>query len=129
MSTPFRIANTVRSRATLNISPFLNKRMVHSVTSAQEFNSAISQGKVLVDFYATWCGPCKMISPLLEKLEPQFPDIKFLKLDTEEVPEIASQFTVSNVPTFLFFKDGQQIDVVKGAAPAKLKASIENLNN
>jgi len=70
-----------------------------------------------------------MISPLLEKLEPQFPDIKFLKLDTEEVPEIASQFTVSNVPTFLFFKDGQQIDVVKGAAPAKLKASIENLNN
>lgn len=101
--------------------------MVHTVTSASEFNEAVASGAVVVDFFATWCGPCKMVAPLLEKLEPKFESIKFLKIDIEEVPEIASEYQVSAVPTFLYFKDGKVVNVVRGAAPAKIQQGLEEL--
>lgn len=66
-----------------------------------------------------------MVAPVLDKLEPQYSSIKFFKLDIEEVPEVSSEFEVSTVPTFILFKDGKVAEVVKGAAPAKIKQVLD----
>ncbi len=66
-----------------------------------------SELPVLVDFFATWCGPCRMLGPILEELEPQYEGkIKFVKLDVDEAPDIANQYGVRGVPTLILFKDG-----------------------
>lgn len=101
--------------------------MVQSITSAQEFNDAISKGLVIVDFYATWCGPCKMVAPIVEKLEPQYEGVKFLKVDIEQVADVASKYEVTAVPSFIYLKDGQVVDVVRGAAPAQIKQGLDKL--
>lgn len=106
---------------------FNQLRMVQSITSAQEFNDAISKGLVIVDFYATWCGPCKMVAPIVEKLEPQYEGVKFLKVDIEQVADVASKYEVTAVPSFIYLKDGQVVDVVRGAAPAQIKQGLDKL--
>lgn len=65
-----------------------------------------------------------MVAPLLEKLEPEYPKINFHKIDIEEVPEVAAQFEVSAVPTFILFKDGEPANVLKGAVPAYIKHTL-----
>jgi len=65
---------------------------------------------VIVDFYATWCGPCKMISPELEKMaSSEFTDVMFLKVDVDENEDIAAEYNVTAMPTFIFFKNGNQV--------------------
>lgn len=63
-------------------------------------------GDIVVDMYADWCGPCKMMAPILEELSETMTDIKFCKLNVDKAPNIAAQFRVMSIPTFLFFKDG-----------------------
>lgn len=128
----FKHINTLRPtlRATkfnLHKPQFNTLRMVHSIASANEFRESTASGKVLVDFFATWCGPCKMVSPLIEKLDTQYSDIKFFKLDIEAVPEIASELEVSTVPTFILYNDGKVVNIVRGAAPPKIKAALDEL--
>ncbi|THV40614.1 thioredoxin [Glycomyces buryatensis] len=76
---------------------------------------------VLVDFWATWCGPCKKVSPVLEELSGELGDIEFRKIDTDANPEITRQFQVMSVPTMILFKGGQPADQMIGAHP---KAAI-----
>lgn len=71
------------------------------------FNNLINQGKVLVDFFATWCGPCKMLSPVLEELASDRSDTKIIKVDVDECPNIAKQFGVMSIPTLILMENGQ----------------------
>lgn len=88
--------------------------MLKHITSREEFLDAIKEGTVIVDFYATWCGPCKMLTPVLEQLSEENPDLIVLKVDVDEVGSLAAQFGIQAVPTLLLFKGGQQIDTRMG---------------
>ena len=64
---------------------------------------------VVIDFFATWCGPCKMISPVLEEMEAQMSNVKFLKVDVDEAEDVAVHYQISAMPTFIFIKNGQKV--------------------
>ena len=74
-----------------------------------EFDSAINKDLVLVDFYAEWCGPCKMLGPVLEELSNEINYVSFCKVDVDESGEIANTFGVLSIPTLLLFKEGKLI--------------------
>lgn len=84
------------------------------------------QGLAVVDFWATWCGPCRMIAPIMEQLAESHADqVKVTKLDVDANPKSAARFGVRSIPTILFFKNGQVVDQVIGAVPkAVLEAKI-----
>lgn len=73
---------------------------------AKEFNDAIKEGKVLIDCYATWCGPCRMLGPILEELSNEITDYKFYKLDVDKNEDLARQFGIMSIPTMLIFENG-----------------------
>ena len=73
---------------------------------------------VIVDFWATWCGPCRMLSPLLDEVEEEMADkIVVVKVNVDDADEVAAQFRIMNIPTLLFFKNGQIVDKTVGAMP------------
>ena len=82
---------------------------------------------VLVDFYATWCGPCKKIAPELDKLEPKYKQVTFVKVNVEECPETAAKYKIEAMPTFLFFKKGHQTQMIRGARLEEIKEALGKL--
>ena len=85
--------------------------MMH-IGSADAFDKLIQDaGKpVLVDFWATWCGPCRMLAPILEELSGQHPELKIVKVDVDENRDLALQYGIESIPTLLVFKGGQMAD-------------------
>ncbi|SCU97538.1 LANO_0E16270g1_1 [Lachancea nothofagi CBS 11611] len=99
--------------------------MVTQISSSADFDKAIQADKlVVVDFFATWCGPCKMIAPMLEKFAAEYSSADFYKLDVDEVPEVAQKSEVSAMPTIVLFKSGKVVDKIVGANPALIKQKI-----
>lgn len=93
----------------------------------QNFNQETSEGFVLVDFWAPWCGPCKMIAPVLEEIDSEMNDkIKIVKLDVDENQETAAKFGVMSIPTLLLFKNGEVVDQVVGFQPKEALVDLIN---
>ena len=84
---------------------------------------------VVVDFYADWCGPCKIIEPVIHRLSEEYQGrVKFVKVDTDANQELAMQFGIMSIPTVMFFSKGKVEDIVIGAVPsAVLKSKVEAL--
>lgn len=98
---------------------------IQSMTALSELQALINSSKpVAIDFYATWCGPCRMISPRFEALSEKFPSITFVKVDVDQAGEIAQNMQISAMPTFVFFKDGKKVTTVVGADPTQLEAAL-----
>ncbi len=103
------------------------EELIMKIVNTQEFNELMNEKAVLVDFFATWCGPCKMLSPVLESVAEKMKDkVTIVKVDVDRSPDLAAKFGVMSVPTMIMFKNGRQVDAFSGYMPeANLMANIE----
>ncbi|HOA29595.1 MAG: thioredoxin [Candidatus Cloacimonetes bacterium] len=85
--------------------------------SDQNFSEIISNGKVLIDFWADWCGPCRMIGPIVEEVAAEVSDVTVAKVNVDDYPELAGKHGVMSIPTLLYLKDGQVVDTSVGLVP------------
>ncbi|MBM7620513.1 thioredoxin [Bacillus haimaensis] len=99
---------------------------IQNVTD-QTFTQETSEGLVLADFWAPWCGPCKMIAPVLEELDQDMGDkVKIVKVDVDENQETAGKFGVMSIPTLLVIKNGEVVDKAVGYQPKEALAELLN---
>jgi len=103
--------------------------MVHSVADNADFKAQLEAagGKlVVIDFFATWCGPCKMIAPHLEEMDKTMDDVVFLKVDVDECEDIAAEYNITAMPTFIFLKNKAKVADLTGANIEKLKEIVNS---
>lgn len=111
----------VMSEASVNVKPIKQGEFAGEVTQATN--------AVVVDFYATWCGPCQRLSPMLDKLAAGYTNqVKFVKVDVDEATALAKEFDVRAIPMLIFFKDGKPVDHIIGLpSEADLKSRLDTL--
>lgn len=90
--------------------------MVKEVNS-ENFNQEISKGKVLVDLWASWCFPCRQLTPIFEELSKEIKDVKFLKLNVDDNPDVAESYGVMGIPTLILFNNGKEVKRIVGVRP------------
>ncbi|UZK64234.1 thioredoxin [Mycoplasma mycoides subsp. capri] len=96
------------------------------ITSKEQFDKEIKEGKVLVDFNATWCGPCKMLTPILHDFAKKVDGVKFLDVDVDLNRQVAEEFRIMSIPTLITFENGNQVNKHIGfATPDQLKKLID----
>lgn len=93
--------------------------MAETVLTNGNFESEVikSDKPVLVDFWATWCGPCKMVAPIVEEIANEHPEIKVGKVNVDEQQELAARFGIESIPTIMYFVNGQVKDTIIGYRP------------
>ena len=101
---------------------------MHQVESVAEFNKIIAENTfVLVDFYADWCGPCRMMTPILESMSTVHTGVKFVKVNVDTLPALASQYEVTAMPTFLGFHNGKPTERLLGADRAGVERMLSKM--
>lgn len=101
--------------------------MAVKVADMDDLNTKLTEAGtklVVIDFYATWCGPCKMIAPKIEELASEFSDVVFLKVDVDESEDIAMKYNIASMPTFIFIKSSETVHQFSGANYDKLKDAV-----
>ena len=93
--------------------------MIIHVNNLNEFNEKIASGRVLVDFFATWCGPCRMLAPILEEVDErkEASDLLIIKVDVDEAGEIAAKYGIQSIPTLILFENGRAVKNALGYMP------------
>lgn len=120
-----------RSQTPPTQAPKARKAGVNAIHSKSAFTENVidrSQGRlVLLDCFATWCGPCKAIAPQIAKWseDPQYSGVEFYKIDVDEVPDVAQELGITAMPTFLLFKDGEKVKEIVGANPRAIKEALD----
>lgn len=94
----------------------------------ETFNDLIQDEFVLVDFFATWCGPCKMLTPVLEELSERGAEVKIVKMDVDECSNLAKKYAIMSVPTLMLFKNGEVIATEHGFMPKPMLEEWINKN-
>lgn len=99
--------------------------MVKEVTT-DNFQSEVFDTRrlVVIDMYADWCGPCKMMAPIIDSLSNEYEDVKFVKINVDDNPDIAARYNVESIPNFVFIKNGQLVNQVVGARDADSFADL-----
>ncbi|MCJ1312239.1 Cytoplasmic thioredoxin isoenzyme 2 [Agyrium rufum] len=99
---------------------------VHNLTSLGDFQKALQDPTpMIIDCYATWCGPCKVIAPKVVEFAKTYDSARFFKLDVDEVPEVAQELGIRAMPTFVVFKNGELFETVVGMNPPGLEAAVK----
>ena len=94
---------------------------------SDSFDAYVAEGVVLVDFWAEWCGPCRMLGPIFEELSGEMEGVKFAKVDITASEDLAKKFGVQSIPTIILLKDGKEVDRMMGAVPKdNLKQWVES---
>lgn len=103
--------------------------MVKDIKTNEFREKVIDSGKtVLVDFWASWCGPCRMLSPAVDSVSEQVSGVEFYKVNVDEEPELARQFEIMSIPTLIVFKNGTVVNQSVGVIPeSDIKALVENV--
>ena len=92
--------------------------MVEQVKTTAEFDALLKDNaSVFVDFFATWCGPCKMVGPVVEKVSEKVPGVKFVKVDVDELGDVAQRYGIMSIPALFAFKNGVKVDEIVGFVP------------
>ncbi|KAI9037523.1 thioredoxin family protein [Aspergillus affinis] len=112
---------------------FPSKIMAHGkvieVDNPVIFKALTSSGPVVVDFFATWCGPCKAVAPVVGKLSETYPNVRFIQVDVDKVRSVAQELQVRAMPTFVLFKDGQPLEKrVVGGNMKELEEGIKSIS-
>ncbi|MBQ3502552.1 MAG: thioredoxin [Clostridia bacterium] len=84
------------------------------ILNNETFNSINNDDFCVVDFSATWCGPCRMLKPIMEEIETLLPDVKFYNVDVDDAEDVAKDFRIFSIPTIMVFKNGQAVDSMVG---------------
>ncbi|KAF8323696.1 thioredoxin-domain-containing protein [Clavulina sp. PMI_390] len=98
---------------------------LHSLSDLSKVNEKSNGKLVVIDFNATWCGPCHMIAPKYQEFSRKYTDATFTEVDVDKAQDVARKYGVTAMPTFVFLKNGQQIDSVRGANPMALEKAIQ----
>lgn len=99
------------------------------IETEKEYDALLAENKaVFVDFYADWCGPCKMVSPIVEKLSEKNTEVTFVKVNVDDVPELAQRYGIMSIPTLLAIKNGEVAETVIGYRPeGDLQTAIDSI--
>ncbi|XP_029648318.1 thioredoxin isoform X1 [Octopus sinensis] len=97
------------------------------IDSVEKFDQTLKENKdklIIIDFFATWCGPCKMIAPKLKAMEEEFKSVLFCTVDVDDASEVAEKEGIQAMPTFKFYKGGEEVEEIKGASEPKIREAL-----
>jgi len=104
--------------------------VVKEIGNPAEFKEYVGKDNLtVVDFYAVWCGPCKVISPVVNKLSDEYKDVNFVKVNVDELGAVSEEVGIRAMPTFILFRGGEKVAEIVGANPHALKSAIEKARN